>query len=94
VTGPRYVKDSNLLQALRLAVCGALDESGMTRAALARRIGITEKHLSHMLTGQAEGSLEVWSCMLTTFGITVLNVPNFAALGSPTTPEETGTTDD
>lgn len=38
----------------------AMDEAGMTQAQLCREMGITQKHLSRLLSGQADGSLGMW----------------------------------
>lgn len=37
---------------------------GMTQADLARRAGLTQKHLSQMLTGRVDGALAAWQRLL------------------------------
>lgn len=46
----------NLATALR----HRLDEEGRTQGSLARQVGITQKHLSQMLTGRVTGSVAMW----------------------------------
>lgn len=45
-----------------------LREQGWTQARLAAEAGITQKHLSQMLTGATEGSLTKWSTLLSRIG--------------------------
>jgi plasmid maintenance system antidote protein VapI len=42
---------------LREQVRAALAATGTSQAAIARRLGLTQKHLSHMLTGRASLTL-------------------------------------
>ena len=40
-----------------------------SQAMLAHKIGVTEKHMSQMLTGKADGSLEHWVHMAAVLGM-------------------------
>jgi DNA-binding phage protein len=40
---------------------------------IARKAGISEKHLSQMLNGHAEGTLTVWQAVLDAAGLTIPN---------------------
>ena len=44
----------------RQMVRDELKRQGISQGELARRIGASEKHLSQMLTGAADGRLELW----------------------------------
>lgn len=37
---------------------------GVRQSVLARRSGLTQKHVSQMLTGKAEGSLSAWQALI------------------------------
>jgi transcriptional regulator with XRE-family HTH domain len=54
-----------LQEQLTKAVRQGLIERGWSQAELARRAGISEKHLSQMLKGRTEGSLSMWDQLLT-----------------------------
>lgn len=43
--------------------------SGVTQASLAAATGISEKHMSYLMTGRAEGSLSLWSALLEAGGV-------------------------
>lgn len=42
----------------------AIVESGRPQVLIARDTGLSEKHVSQMLTGKADGSLRSWQAML------------------------------
>lgn len=54
----------------RAAVRAALKDVGLTQVQVARDLGISEKHLSQMLTGKADGSLRLWVEMVGLLGMT------------------------
>lgn len=45
-------------------VRNGLNEANMTQSELAVAIGITDKHMSQLLSGNEAGSLRVWNAML------------------------------
>ncbi|OBA56903.1 helix-turn-helix domain-containing protein [Gordonia sp. 852002-10350_SCH5691597] len=45
---------------LAAAVCHQLDDKGCTQHWLAQQVDTTDKHLSQMLNGRAEGSVAMW----------------------------------
>jgi hypothetical protein len=53
---------------LAAEVRAGLREGPGTQSWLAWKVGISEKHLSQMLTGKAEGSLPVWEALLVQVG--------------------------
>jgi hypothetical protein len=53
---------------LAAEVRAGLRESQGTQSWLAWKVGISEKHLSQMLTGRAEGSLPMWEALLVHVG--------------------------
>lgn len=55
--------------AQRLAIRRELKRQEMSQAELARRIGITTKHMSQMLTGVMDGRLELWVAMADALGL-------------------------
>jgi transcriptional regulator with XRE-family HTH domain len=57
-----------------------LDSRGWSQAELARVVGITEKHMSSVLTGKVPGSLPLWSNMLTVLEV---NLERHAEEGQP-----------
>ncbi|SDH69578.1 Helix-turn-helix [Sinosporangium album] len=50
---------TTLRDALRAELRAALARAGITQAAAARRLGISPKHLSQMLTGKAGVNLDI-----------------------------------
>lgn len=46
-----------------------LQENGWSQADLAELVGLTEKHLSQLLTGKAGGTLGTWDALLTAVGV-------------------------
>ena len=59
---------TDLQQQLADAIRFALQKDGRTQRDLAKAAGISEKHLSQMLTGGAEGSFEVWQRLVYELG--------------------------
>lgn len=53
----------------RRQVREALQTQGMSQAKLARRIGVTEKHVSQMLTGAIDGKIVLWVAMAKVLGL-------------------------
>jgi DNA-binding XRE family transcriptional regulator len=51
----------DLAQLLRDSVKSVLHDRGITQVSLAKMAGVSQKHLSQMFTGNAVGSLELWS---------------------------------
>lgn len=47
----------------------AMKERGVTQVEMAREAGISQKHLSRILTGKAIGSLELWDFLLLCVGV-------------------------
>jgi transcriptional regulator with XRE-family HTH domain len=45
----------------RAAVRTALKDRAISQAEFAYRLGITEKHMSQILTGRAAGSIQLWA---------------------------------
>jgi transcriptional regulator with XRE-family HTH domain len=56
---------NNLQSHLSAMVRDRLTGSGVTQADAAAYLGISQKHLSQMLTGAVEGSLGMWDRLLT-----------------------------
>ena len=53
---------------LMAEVKAGLSEMRLPQAWLAHKAGYSEKHVSQMLTGQAEGSLVAWEALLAVVG--------------------------
>lgn len=53
------------------AISYALVRSGLTQTQLARAAGLTEKHVSQMMTGRAVGSLAAWQSLMDAAGVTL-----------------------
>jgi len=51
-------------------VIAGMKSNGMIQVQLANKVGISEKHLSQLLTGKVEGSISMWNKLLTAVGIT------------------------
>lgn len=49
---------------LHAFLVGLIRDSGYTQRDLAVATGITEKHMSFLMTGRSEGSLNLWSALL------------------------------
>lgn len=62
------VSGDDLAQLLRDAVRTEMREHGMTQVKLAEQAGVSQKHLSQMFTGNAVGSLELWSKLADVMG--------------------------
>ena len=62
--------DSFLHRHLADAVTVALHRKGMTQKLLAVRCGLSEKHVSQVLTGKAEGSFVTWQTFARALGMT------------------------
>lgn len=45
-----------------------MEARGLTQSELAREAGISEKHLSGILTGRVTGSIELWDFLLLVLG--------------------------
>jgi predicted XRE-type DNA-binding protein len=56
-----------LISEIRAELC----RRDMTQSELAVLVGITDKHMSQLLTGRAVGALPLWSALLTALGITL-----------------------
>ena len=50
-------------------LAGFVRESPLTQTEIAERVGITQKHLSGLMTGRSEGSLTMWQKILDTIGV-------------------------
>lgn len=62
---PVSTRASSWLQEdLIIAVRDALVARDWTQARLAREAGMTQKHVSELLTGSAQGSLDAWAILL------------------------------
>jgi transcriptional regulator with XRE-family HTH domain len=57
---------------LRREVKARLREQGATQASLARYLGITEKHLSQLLTGKTDGSPEMLDRLAAAAGLRIV----------------------
>jgi DNA-binding XRE family transcriptional regulator len=60
-TPENFVEGDDLAQLLRDAVKTEMRERGITQVQLSKMAGVSQKHLSQMFTGNAYGSLELWS---------------------------------
>lgn len=56
-----FVEGDDLAQLLRDAVKAEMRERGISQVQLSKMAGVSQKHLSQMFTGNAFGSLELWS---------------------------------
>lgn len=61
---------------LHVWLVGAVKGSGRLQVDLARETGMSEKHVSEMLTGAAEGSLTAWSALLVAAGVLGIETRN------------------
>ncbi len=59
------------LDAIKAAIRAELKADGCTQKDLARYLGVSEKHVSQVLTGKAEGHLRLISRMAEAVGLTV-----------------------
>lgn len=48
---------------------GIVRDSGKSQAWISEEVGITQKHMSQIMTGKAEGSLRLWSDILDAVGV-------------------------
>ena len=55
-------------RALVVELRAALAEVGVRQRDLALAVGISEKHLSQLLTGKAEGSFAMWEALFAELG--------------------------
>lgn len=53
----------------RAAVRREMKKAGINQAEMARRIGITAKHISQMLTGKTDGRVEHWAAIAAVLGM-------------------------
>lgn len=75
MTGRRVTKQMVGLQtALAQTVVDALKATGTSQADLAASLGVSEKHVSQMLTGTSPGSLAMWNLMLFTLGADTVKI--------------------
>jgi hypothetical protein len=56
---------------LQLTLVRAVKECGMTAKELSVSSGLSQSHISHMLSGREEGSIRAWSKLLAAGGIQV-----------------------
>lgn len=61
VENVELVSGDDLAQLLRDAVKAEMREHGITQVKLSEMADVSQKHLSQMFTGNAVGSLELWS---------------------------------
>jgi transcriptional regulator with XRE-family HTH domain len=47
----------------RAAMRQALREAELNQVEVAQRLGVTQKHISHVLNGKTAGSLELWAAL-------------------------------
>lgn len=59
------------MTSLQRWLAGFIRRSPRTQAELAARLGISEKHLSQLVTGKEEGSLTMWQRILDELGVTL-----------------------
>lgn len=57
----------SLLDALSLGLAA----SGLTQKALAEGAGLTEKHVSQMMTGKVDGRLQAWEALADAAGLRI-----------------------
>lgn len=53
------------------ALSWAIGASGQSQAALARKVGLSQKHVSQMMTGRVVGSLRSWQALADAAGVRV-----------------------
>lgn len=58
-----------LLEIVRLTCRDRIDTLGMRQVSLAARVGITEKHMSQILSGATMGSWDVWGRVMDHLGL-------------------------
>jgi hypothetical protein len=63
------VRDGDPRQAIRTAVKAALITSGRTQKGLAEELGLSEKHVSQVLTGRQRGGWPMWVRMASSLGV-------------------------
>lgn len=66
---------TDLQSRLIAGVTGAMAARGITQRALAPMAGMTEKHLSQILTGRIFGTLATWERLLAATGVAVEIMP-------------------
>lgn len=71
---------ASLADGVRSAIGGALAETATTQAMLARRLGVTQKHVSEVLTGRAGLSMDLADAMLAAMGRRVVVAVEHAPL--------------
>jgi transcriptional regulator with XRE-family HTH domain len=59
-----YGAEDNLTDLLRRLVKEGTERHGWTQAQLAQQVGMSEKHLSRLMTGKTTGSLLAWDRLL------------------------------
>lgn len=59
------------LDSLLDALSVAIGRSGRTQKELAAEVGLSEKHVSQMMTGRADGALRSWQALLDAAGLRV-----------------------
>lgn len=71
--GPRWrvVNDTGPLADLKAAIRAELKADGATQADLARHTGLSEKHVSQVLSGRVAGSVKVLGEMAAAVGLSV-----------------------
>jgi transcriptional regulator with XRE-family HTH domain len=67
----RIVNDTGPLADLKAAIRAELRADGATQADLARHLGLSEKHVSQVLSGRIGGSLKVLEEMAAAVGLSV-----------------------
>lgn len=67
---------------LRESLAAAVRSTGRAQVLLARDTGLSEKHVSQMLTGRVTGSLEAWEDLLAAANVSPANL-----LAQPTADE-------
>lgn len=53
------------------AISYAVAQSGRTQKQLAAMVGLSEKHVSQMMTGRVTGSLAAWQALMDAAGVTL-----------------------
>jgi hypothetical protein len=69
---PRDSPKGGVLGQMSSSVRRALRERNRSQRWLADRCGITEKHLSQMLTGSIDGSFSLWERVLAEVGLALV----------------------
>lgn len=67
----RVVSDTGPLADLKAAIRAELRADGATQADLARHMGLSEKHVSQVLSGKATGSMRMLEEMAAAVGLSV-----------------------